>query len=51
VNVPLSVALAALPDANGRVHTGEIATALWSARFTDLVDVQDGNDHVTVSVY
>jgi hypothetical protein len=51
VNVPLEVALAALPDANGRVHTGEIATALWSARFTDLVEVHDGDSHVTVSVY
>jgi hypothetical protein len=51
VNVPLTVALAALPDANGRIHTGDIATALWSARFTDVVEVNDGNDHVSVSIY
>jgi hypothetical protein len=51
VNVPLSVALAALPDKNGRIHTGEIASALWSARFTDLVEVHEGDTHVTVSVY
>ncbi len=51
VNVPLAMALAALPDAQGRIHTAELAATLWSARFTDLVEVHDGKDHVTVSVW
>ncbi len=51
VNVPLAMALAALPDAQGRVSTAALAGSLWSARFTDLVEVHDGHDHVTVSVW
>ena len=51
VNVPIRVALSAVPDANGRISTGALAASLWSARFTDLVDVQDGRDHVTVKIY
>ncbi|HEY7515043.1 MAG TPA: hypothetical protein VIC87_11220 [Vicinamibacteria bacterium] len=51
VNVPLAVALAAMPDASGQVRTGELATSLWSARFTDLVEVHEGDDHVKVSVW
>jgi hypothetical protein len=51
VNLPLAVALAALPDAKGRISTGVLATALWSTRFTDLVEVHDGDDHIKVSVY
>jgi hypothetical protein len=45
------MALAAIPDANGRIRTGELATALWSARFTDLVEVHEGDDHVKISVW
>jgi len=51
VKVPLTMALAALPDAQGRISTGALAGALWSARFTDLVEVHDGHDHVTVSIW
>jgi hypothetical protein len=51
VNVPLSLALAALPDENGHISTGEIAGALWSTRFTDLVEVHEGDDHVKISVW
>jgi hypothetical protein len=51
VNVPIRMALSALPDASGRVSTAALAASLWSARFTDVVDVQDGNDHVTIKIY
>jgi hypothetical protein len=51
VNVPLHLALQALPDERGRVHTAALAGALGSVRFTDLVDVQDGKDHVRVYVW
>jgi hypothetical protein len=51
VNVPIRVALSALPDANGRVSTAALAASLSSARFTDIVEVQDGNDHVKVRIY
>ena len=51
LNVPLSLALAALPDENGRISTGEIAGALWSTRFTDLVEVHEGDSHVKISVW
>jgi len=51
VNVPLHLALAALPGADGRIRTGALAGALGGVRFTDLVDVQDGNDHVRVWVW
>jgi hypothetical protein len=46
VNVPLSLALQALPDEQGHIRTVALAGALSSVRFTDLVDVQDGDDHV-----
>jgi hypothetical protein len=51
VNVPLSLAMAAVPDAHGRIRMADLAGALGSTRFTDLVDVQSGNDHVKVSVW
>jgi hypothetical protein len=51
VNVPLHLALQALPDEDGRIRTAALAGALGSVRFTDLVDVQDGNDHVHVWVW
>jgi len=51
VNVPLELALEALPGEDGRIRTAALAGALGSVRFTDLVDVQDGNDHVRVWVW
>ena len=51
VNVPLHLALQALPGPDGRIRTAALAGALSSVRFTDLVDVRDGNDHVRVWVW
>ncbi len=51
VNVPLSLALQALPDEDGHIRTAALAGALAGVRFTDLVEVQDGNDHVRVWVW
>ena len=51
VNVPLHLALQALPDEHGRIHTAALAGALGAVRFTDLVDVRDGDDHVRVYVW
>jgi hypothetical protein len=51
VNVPLHLALQALPDEHGRINTAALAGALGGVRFTDLVEVQDGNDHVRVWVW
>jgi hypothetical protein len=51
VNVPLTLALQALPDAGGQIRGLALAGALGSARFTDLVDVQDGKDHVRIYVW
>jgi len=51
VNVPLHLALQALPDEHGRIHPAALAAALGGVRFTDLVEVQDGNDHVRVWVW
>ena len=51
VNVPLQLALQALPDADGRIRTAGLAAALAGVRFTDLVEVQDGKDHVRVYVW
>jgi hypothetical protein len=51
VIVPLHLAMQALPDRHGRIHTVALAGALSSVRFTDLVDVQDGKDHVRVYVW
>jgi hypothetical protein len=51
VNVPLHLALQALPDEDGRIRTAALAAALGGVRFTDLVEVQDGNDHVRVWVW
>ena len=51
VNVPLQLALEALPGPDGRIRTAALAGALGSLRFTDLVEVQDGNDHVRVWVW
>jgi hypothetical protein len=51
VNVPLHLALQALPDEHGNIRTAGLAAALGTVRFTDLVDVQDGKDHVRVYVW
>ena len=51
VNVPLHLALAALPGSDGRIRTTALAAALSGVRFTDLVDVKDGKDHVRVWVW
>lgn len=51
VNVPLPLALAAVPDAQGRIPMASLAGALGGVRFTDLVDVRSGNDHVKVYVF
>ena len=51
VNVPLHLALQALPDEHGHIRTAALAGALGGVRFTDLVEVQDGNDHVRVWVW
>jgi hypothetical protein len=51
VNVPLHLAMQALPDKDGRIQTAALAGALGSLRFTDLVDVQDGKDHVRIYVW
>jgi len=51
VNVPLHLALQALPGEDGRIRTTALAGALSGLRFTDLVDVEDGDDHVRVWVW
>jgi hypothetical protein len=51
VNVPLHLAIQALPGRDGRVNTAAIAGALSAVRFTDLVEVRDGNDRVRVWVW
>ena len=51
VNVPINLALQALPGRDGRIRTVALAGALSGVRFTDLVDVHDGNDHVRVWVW
>jgi hypothetical protein len=51
VNVPLHLALQALPDEHGRIRTAALAGALGAVRFTDLVDVRDGDDHVRIYVW
>jgi hypothetical protein len=51
VNVPFHLALQALPGEDGRIRTAALAGALGGLRFTDLVDVRDGDDHVRVYVW
>jgi hypothetical protein len=51
VNVPLRLALRALPDSRGRISTLALAGALGGVRFTDLVEVRDGDEHVRVRVF
>jgi len=51
VNVPLALALSALPDEGGHLRTAALASSLAAVRFTDLVDVRDGDDHVRIYVW
>jgi hypothetical protein len=51
VNVPLHLARSALPDSDGRISTLAMAGSLGGVRFTDLVEVHDGNDHVRIWVW
>lgn len=51
VNVPLRMALSALPDSEGRISALDLAGTLGTVRFTDLVEVHDGNNHVKVWVW
>jgi len=52
VNVPISMALEVLHGLReGRVRPSEVVGALRGARFTDLVEVQDGDDQVRVSIW
>jgi hypothetical protein len=51
VNAPLALALSALPNARGEVSTLAMAGSLSSVRFSDLVDVHDGDTHVRVWVW
>jgi len=51
VNVPLHLAMSSLPDSNGRISTLAMAGSLGAVRFTDLVEVHDGDDHVRIYVW
>ncbi len=51
VNAPLHLALSALPDSDGRISTLAMAGSLGGVRFTDLVEVHDGKDHVRIWVW
>jgi len=50
--VPLALARRAVGQVrDGRVYPGDLVAALRAARLTRLVDVRDGDDHVTVTVW
>ncbi len=51
VNAPLSLAMSALPDSDGRISTLKMAGALSAVRFSDLVEIRDGDDHVRIWVW
>jgi hypothetical protein len=51
VRVPLDVALNALPGDDGRISALALAGAMSMVRFTDLVDVREGDSHVRVWVW
>ena len=52
VNVPLNMVQQSLRQLRGgRIDAAGLVGALRQARLTDLVDVQDGNDHVKISVW
>ena len=51
VNVPLHLVRSSLPDDDGRVSTLAMAGSLGAVRFTDLVEVHDGDDRVRIWVW
>lgn len=51
VNVPLQLAMSSLPDEDGRLSTLAMAGSLSAVRFTDLVEVHDGDDRVRIWVW
>ena len=52
VTVPIDLALAAMPDADGRFHASRAAWALQQARFSKLVEVEgDDGERVKVTVF
>jgi type IV secretory pathway protease TraF len=51
VQVPLQAVLDILPRDGGPIQAAQLATALESLRFTDLVEVHDGDDQVKVWVF
>ena len=52
VNVPIAVVQETLSKAHhGRLYPEDVVAMLRNARMTDLVEVQDGNDYVKVSVW
>ena len=52
VNVPISMVEQTLRKAHhGRLYPEDVVAMLRDARMTDLVDVQDGADHVKISVW
>ncbi len=51
VNAPLSLAMSALPGPDGRISTLKMAGALSAVRFSDLVEIHDGDDHVRIWVW
>ncbi len=51
VQVPLQAVLDMLPREGGAIQPAQVASALSSLRFTDLVEVQDGDDHVKIWVF
>ena len=51
VNVPLTLALSALPDSEGRLDSLAMAGSLSTLRFTDLVEVNEGDTHVKIWVW
>lgn len=51
VRVPLDVVLNALPGDDGRISALALAGSMSMVRFTDLVDVREGDSHVRVWVW
>jgi hypothetical protein len=52
VNVPIRLVQDALRQAHhGRLDAGDLVASLRHARMTDLVVVDDGEDHVKISVW
>jgi hypothetical protein len=52
VSVPLAIAADVLQQLEGgRIRPASLVASLQHARFTQLVDVRDGDDHVSVRLY